>query len=203
MTDTGQGGGVGGDHHEIFGPLERSGSLRGWLLVAGVVVIGALLLPSATRASLGTTTAATTATTAGPPSNGVSATPPPSSTPSSTTTTATAPVTIAPSSIKVLVANGTNTSGAAAAVSSFLSGKGFSTLTPIDALTVVHASQVYAVNGATTAARDVALALGLAESAIEPASHPVPVASLRRGHGRGHRRTRPHFSGVTEGCARW
>jgi hypothetical protein len=85
---------------------------------------------------------------------------------------------IAPSTIKVLVANATNTNGAASSVASRLAGKGFSTLTPVNALTVVTASQVYAIGGANAAAaREVAAALGLPASSVEPASQPVPVAS--------------------------
>jgi hypothetical protein len=158
-------------HHQgefdIFGPLERSGVGRGAALVVGVVIVGALLLPSATRPPLGS--AASPASTAAAPA--------PSSSPPSTSTTSPAPAGVAPSSIEVLVANGTNTNGAAAAVSSFLKGKGFGTLAPVDALTTVNASQVYAVGSNTAAARQVAAALGLSASSVEPSSMPVPVAS--------------------------
>ena len=167
--------GQGDDDFDIFGPLERSGVARGLALVLGAVILGAILLPSGTRPPLSAaaTAAATTTTTAAtaPPST------PANNTPASSTTTTTAPVNVSPSSIKVLVANGTNTNGAAAAVASFLNGKGFGTLSPIDALTTVSASQVYAIGGATGAAHQVATALGLSASSVEPTGMPVPVAS--------------------------
>jgi len=167
MTDTG--------HHEagnhpsdFFGPLERSGVARGLLLVVVAVVIGALLMPSATRpplvqAATAASTGATTPTTA-----------PGIKVPSSQAPTTTAsPL----ASVKVLVANGTNTNGAAAAVSSFLSGKGFGTLTPVDALTTVPASEVYPVGGDNAAVQEVLSALGLGASAVQSGATPVPVAS--------------------------
>lgn len=164
MTDTDSTGNGGDESFNIFGPLERSGLPRGVALLVGAVVIVALLLSSGTRPGLGTASAARTA----PPTS--AAAPPVTS---STTTVASTPK----SAVKVLVANGTNTNGAAAAVSSLLSGKGFSTLTPVDALTTVSASEVYAIGGATTAARLVATALGLDAARIEPSSQAVPVAS--------------------------
>jgi hypothetical protein len=179
MTDTDAPGHAGGDALDIFGPLERSGALRGWVLVAIVVVVGALVLPSATRPGLGTAPAAASSATVPVSTNpGSAPTLPPTSSSTTSSSTTTAPITIAPSTIKVLVANGTNTNGAASAVASFLSGKGFSTLTPVNALTVVKASQVYAVGGATAAAREVTDALGLPETSVQPASQPVPVASV-------------------------
>ena len=172
MTD--EGGRVGDDLPEIFGPVERSGAFRGWLLVAIAVVVGAIVLPSGTRPALtaaaGTGQAAAATTTA--PPQAVSSTTLPAG---SSTTVATA---IPASSIRVLVANGTNTNGAASTVSSLLSGKGFATATPVNALTVVHASQVYAVAGQLAAAREVVAALGLTEAAIAPSSTPIPVSSV-------------------------
>lgn len=182
MSETGHAGQTGSDGLDFFGPLERSGAVRGWALVAAIVVIGALVLPSATRPGLGTaapasaSAAPTVAPSAGPsPTASVAA---PNTTNPTPTTTAPLP-NIAPSTIRVLVANATNTNGAASSVSSLLSGKGFSTLTPVNALTVVSTSQVYAIGGANAAAaREVAAALGLPASSIEPASQPVPVASV-------------------------
>jgi len=166
-------GGPGDDEFDIFGPLERSGVARGILLVIAAVVVGAVLLPSATRPPLNLTATAATTTPTSPTSPSGSSAPP-----TSTSTTTTAPANVPPSAIKVLVANGTNSNGAAAAVSSFLNGKGFGTLSPVDALTTVNASQVYAIGGATAAAHQVATALGLSASAVEPATQPVPVSSV-------------------------
>ena len=170
MTD--EGGRVGDDLPEIFGPVERSGAFRGWLLVAIAVVVGAVVLPSGTRPPLiAAAGQAAAATTTVPPQAASSTTLPAGS----STTVATA---IPASSIRVLVANGTNTNGAASTVSSLLSGKGFATATPVNALTVVHASQVYAVAGQLAAAREVVAALGLTEAAIAPSSTPIPVSSV-------------------------
>ena len=169
---TGEGGQAGDDLPDLFGPLERSGVLRGWLLVVVAVVVGAVLLPSATRSSLtGPGAGAAAATTTVPVQSASSTTLPPAS---STTAAQTVPA----SAIKVLVANGTNTNGAATTVNSFLSGKGFSTLTPVNALTVVHTSQVYAVANQLAAAREVVAALGLTDAAIQPSSTPIPVSSV-------------------------
>lgn len=164
------------EHAELFGPLERSGAVRGWVLVIVAVVLGVLLMPSATRTSLQPAAAASTASTSGPQSLGAATTVPPTTTTVPPTTT-TAPASIPASSIRVLVANGTNSNGAASSVTSFLSGKGFATLRPANALTTVHASQVYPINNAVAAAQEVAAALGLPASSVQPNSTPVPVSS--------------------------
>lgn len=166
MSDTGRAGPAGDDPLDIFGPLERSGVGRGLLLVIGAVIVGALLMPSATRTPLKSTAAAAV-------TSGTSA----SVTPPSTVPTTTVPASAPTSSVKVLVANGTNTNGAAANVASLLSGKGFATLSPVDALTTVSSTQVYAVGGDAAAAEQVARALGLSASAVQPSSTPVPVSN--------------------------
>lgn len=171
MSDTGRAGPAGDDPLDIFGPLERSGVGRGLLLVIGAVIVGALLMPSATRTPLKSTAAA--AVTSGTSASGTSA----SVTPPSTVPTTTVPASAPTSSVKVLVANGTNTNGAAANVASLLSGKGFATLSPVDALTTVSSTQVYAVGGDAAAAEQVARALGLSASAVQPSSTPVPVSN--------------------------
>ncbi|MHB8682253.1 MAG: LytR C-terminal domain-containing protein [Acidimicrobiales bacterium] len=165
-------GGRGGDS-DFFGPLERSGAVRGWILVVVAIVLGALLMPSAARAPLATAGAESAAGGTNQPTTTL---PPATTTTAAPTTTTTAPR-LSPGSVSVLVANGTNTNGAAAAVTSFLAGKGFSTLHAVDALTTVHASQIYAVNGANSAAAAVAAALGLTSTSIEANSMPVPVSS--------------------------
>jgi hypothetical protein len=165
---TGGGGGP-GDRPDMFGPHERSGVVRALLLVVGAVVVGAILMPSGTRPALRAATATVATPTTSSPTTAPSR--------SQSTTTTTLPASSAASAIHVLVANGTNTNGAATAVSSFLSGKGFSTLTPVDALTVVRASQIYAIARAASDAQAVARALGLGASSIEPAGVPVPVSS--------------------------
>ena len=111
MSDTGRAGPSGDDPLGIFGPLERSGAGRGVLLVIAAVIVGALLMPSATRSPL--KSAAVAAVTSGTAASVA----PPSTVPSTTL-----PASTPASSVKVLVANGTNTNGAAASVASMLSG---------------------------------------------------------------------------------
>ena len=181
MTDS-----PGSEFAEMFGPLERSGALRGWVLVIGVVVLGALLMPSATRAAMAPASSGSAASTGSGGSGNSPATTLSTGSGSSTTlrstTTTTRPGTtiatnIPASTIHVLVANGTNTNGAAASVAAYLTGKGFPTLKPSNALTTVSATQVYPVGGAVGAATEVAQALGLTASSVEPNSMPVPVSS--------------------------
>ncbi|HZU80219.1 MAG TPA: LytR C-terminal domain-containing protein [Acidimicrobiales bacterium] len=175
MSDTTGGRRGGEDGHDFFGPLERSGAARGWALVVGALIVGAILMPSATRGTLAAAGTPDTTEALAPVGSGPTTTAAPATTttrPASTTTAAPA------SSIRVLVANGTNTNGAAGTWTQFLSGKGYATLSAVDALTTVHATQIYAVNGATAAADQVAQALGLTASAVEPASMPIPVASV-------------------------
>jgi len=159
-----------GGSHE---PTDRAHSGRGLAIVIAAVVIGIVLLPSATRAPLAasarTTTPTTTAASAGRPAghghghHGTTST--------STTTT------VAPASIHVLVANATSTNGVAGAVTRFLASKGFSTLTATNALLKVTASQIYTVGGATADTSSVAAALSLPATSTEPAAAAAPVAS--------------------------
>lgn len=150
-------------------PPGRPHSGRGLALVIVAVVIGVLLLPSATRAPLSASavSAGSSSTTLPPgrrPSSGHG---------TSTTTTTTVP----PASIHVLVANATEVNGVAGAVTTFLSSKGFATLTATNALLKVTASEVFTVGGATADVGPVVAALGLPASAVEPAASAAPVAS--------------------------
>lgn len=151
------------------GPSGHSHAGRGLALVIVAVVVGILLLPSATRAPLAAsantaaTTPPTTAAAGGHHGH------------SSTTTTTT---TVALSGIHVLVANATETNGVAGAVTSFLGSKGFATLTAVNALLKVTASEIYTVGGATADTRTVTAALGLPPTSIEPAAAAAPVSSV-------------------------
>jgi hypothetical protein len=150
-------------------PPGRPPSGRGLAIVIVAVVIGVLLLPSATRPPL-----SASAVSAGSSSTTV----PPGRKPSSghgtaTTTTTTVP----PASIHVLVANATEVNGVAGAVTTFLGSKGFATLTATNALLKVTASEVFTVGGATADVAPVVAALGLPASAVEPAAAAAPVAS--------------------------
>jgi hypothetical protein len=140
-------------------------------IVVVAVVIGVLLLPSATRAPLpaSASPAATTTTTTVPSTHGAK-------THGHTTTSATT-TTIAPATIHVLVANGTTTNGVAGDVTRALSALGFGTLTATNALVKVPASEIFTVGGATPDVQAVATALNLPATSIEPAASSAPVSS--------------------------
>ncbi len=168
------GGGNGSNDHSSggsFEPPERPRSGRGLALVIVAVVIGALLLPSATRSPLAAGAGATSAG-AGSSASTTSTTRPGHHRSTSTTST-----TVPLSSIHVLVANATLTNGVAGSVTSFLASKGFGTLTATNALLKVTASEVYTVGGATADVQPVVAALSLPASSIEPAASAAPVAS--------------------------
>ncbi|MGH9028418.1 MAG: LytR C-terminal domain-containing protein [Acidimicrobiales bacterium] len=154
---------------EDFGPPERTGLVRGILLAGVAVLLGVLLLPSATRAPLEVVSSRSSSTTQ----------------PSSPSTTApgrssATPPTTAPaaSSIHVLVANGTSVNGVAGSVTTFLGGKGFQTLTATNSQTALSSSEIFFTSAGSTAdANEVASALGLPSSVIQAASSPAPVSS--------------------------
>jgi hypothetical protein len=149
-------------------PPDRPHSGRGLAIVIVAVVIGVLLLPSATRAPLSASAVSSGTTTTLAPGK----TTPPGHSSSTTTST-----TVAPASIHALVANATLVNGVAGSVTTFLTSKGFGTLTATNALLKVTASEIFTVGGATADVQAVAAALGLPASSIEPAASAAPVAS--------------------------
>jgi hypothetical protein len=161
-TDHGSGG--------SFEPPDRARAGLGLAIVILAVVIGVLLLPSATRAPLAAS-ASTSATTTVPTTGGSTHGHGHSSTSTTTSTT------VLPSTIHVLVANATSTNGVAGAVTSFLASKGFATLTATNALLKVTASEIFTVGGATADVHAVAVALNLPATSIEPAASAAPVTS--------------------------
>jgi hypothetical protein len=170
MTSVPPGGNGSGDHPTGPGsePPGRPHAWRGPAIVVVAVVIGVLLLPSATRAPLvaSARTSSTSTTLAhghhpGTPGH------------ASTTTTST----VAPAAIHVLVANATTTNGVAGRVTAFLASKGFATLTATNALVKVTASAIYTVGGATADVPSVVAALGLPAASVEPAASAAPVPS--------------------------
>jgi hypothetical protein len=163
-------GGNGSGDHPSGPPSEPPGHPRpgrGLVIVIVAVVIGVLLLPSATRAPLLASAVGTST--------------PPTTTPGKSAThghaTTTTSTTIAVADIHVLVANATLTNGVAGAVTTFLTSKGFGTLTATNALVKVTASEIFTVGGATGDTSAVAAALGLAPSSIEPPASAAPVSS--------------------------
>jgi hypothetical protein len=133
------------------------------------VVIGALLMPSATRAPLKVVSASQSTPTTTPTST--------TAPKSRSTTTTQATIVPGASSIHVLVVNGTSISGLAGGTATYLRSRGFLTLPAANATTKVTGTQVYAVSGPSSAATTVTNALGLTASTIQPTTAVVPVRS--------------------------
>lgn len=140
--------------------------IRGVVIVVALVVIGLVLLPSATRGSSSpspTSLAGTTGPTTTRPHG-----------PTTTTTTVPPP---SPAEVHVLVANGSGVTGAAGAVTAYLVAKGYGTLSAANATAKVTTTSVYPVAAADLAgAREVAKTLGLPATAVQTSGAP-PVAS--------------------------
>jgi hypothetical protein len=120
------------------------------------------------------------ATTQSTSANTGTQTPPTSttnSTTNSTTTTTTAPVGgVQPNrTVKILVANASQTNGIAAYYSGKLSAAGWGTLTPVTATTSETTSTIYYANGRQQDALAVASALGIASGSVQPLGGSVPV----------------------------
>jgi hypothetical protein len=147
-------------------------------VVVIAVIIGALLMPSATRGPLNITTAAqSTATTTTTSSSSSSSSSPTTVARGAGTTTTQATIVAGASVIHVLVANGTTITNLAGGTSAYLRSRGFTTLPALDATTKVTGTLVYAGSGERSAATTVASALGLSSSDIQPVSAVPPVAS--------------------------
>jgi len=162
----------GGSGTGRFGGADRdpsaprpTGVLRGVGVVVVAVVIGALLMPSATRGPLNVTTAAQTTQTTTTVGRAAG------------TSTTQATIVAGASLIHVLVANGTTITNLAGGTSTYLRSRGFTTLPALDATTKVTGTLVYAGSGEHSAATTVANALGLSSADIQPASAVPPVAS--------------------------
>ena len=170
---------------------------RGLLLVAFALLLGigvlAKVAPSVHSVAATNTAnsgaASSTTTTAPAPPGAVSA---PTSTtsapaPSTTTTTAgsshrsttttTSAGTHPPSTVKVIVANGTSTPGVAGKLKSKLQAAGYNVLAPQNTTTPARASSVYYAAGYQADGQAVAVDSGLSASASQPMSGSVPVAN--------------------------
>src|ERR1700722_562219 len=144
--------------------------VRAAFVLIVVIVLGILLLPSATRAPRFITTATTT---------GHHQTPPPTTSTTHPTTTTTLPA-VAHPSIKVLVANGTTTAHGASEVRVWLGDHHFDTAAfpPYNTTTAQTSDAVYFVNsGSKTMADEVAAALSLGASVVQPAGSKPPVST--------------------------
>lgn len=152
------------------GPPHGVRVVRAALVLVVAVVLGILLLPSATRSprTVSSPSASTTTTTV-----------PPTTSTTHPATTTTLPG-IAHSVIKVLVANGTNTAHGASEVRSWLGGRGFDVapFPAYDTTTPETADAIYYVGSGTVAmATEVAQALSLGSAQVQPAGQTPPVAT--------------------------
>jgi hypothetical protein len=150
------GGGGGGSGHLALG--------RAVLLVALAVFVGILLLhinSAPSEPGIPPVTGSTTTTTV----HGATTTAP---------TVAVTPST----AIKVVVANGSTTTGAAGFYSKQLGNDGWSMLTPTNTTAKVTTSAVYYVAGKQNEAEKVATELGLKATIAQAVSTAVPVTSV-------------------------
>jgi len=150
--------------------------LKGGIVLAVAVGLGAYLLQLGAPKVGGTSAAAnspagSTSLTGSGGSTSTTTTAPPAS--STTTTAANAPS----KTVKVLVANASQTNGVAAYYSGQLSSDGWGTLTPITALTARVTSNVYYASGDRGFASTVASELGLAPTAVQPYGGSTAVRS--------------------------
>jgi hypothetical protein len=144
--------------------------IRAAFVLVFVIVLGILLLPSATRAPRPVSTATTSSH---------HQTPPPTTTTTHPSTTTTLPG-VAHQSIKVLVANGTTTAHGASEVRVFLGNHKFDTsaFPPYNTTTPETSDAVYFVNsGNKTMADEVAAVLALGSSVVQPAGSKPPVST--------------------------
>lgn len=158
-------------------PPPQGSVARGAILVVIALVIGVLLLrdddSSATQVSVGTDTPASVddgdgdgAGDGGDVSDTSSTTP---------TTEAARP----PAEVKVLVANGSSVNGAAGTQTDELEALGYVTATPTNAAERVPATIVYYTAGFEPEARQLAGALGLADTAVAKLPAVAPVDDLQ------------------------
>ena len=140
-------------------------------MLAVVIVLGIVLLPSATRGPRAITTASTSTHTHNPPPTTTTTTHP--------VTTTTLPV-VPHQNIKVLVANGTTTAHGASEVRVWLGNHQFDTsaFPPYNTTTPETQDAIYVVNtGTTPMADEVTAALTLGASVIKPVGSTPPVAT--------------------------
>ena len=94
------------------------------------------------------------------------------------TTTTPPTITTPPAKVSVLVANGSNVSGAAGTTSTQLQAGGWTLLPPVNASSNVTASVVYYVAGYQPSAVVIAKSLGLGTTAVQPLTSSAPVGKV-------------------------
>ena len=128
---------------------------RAIVVVVAFLVIFALCLSTTEQAP------------SGAPDSSSPTTPPTTSAPTTTT--------VPHSTIKVQVANGTSTPGAAGGVTTTLQNQGWNVLPPVNTTTAASTSSIYFASGRKWAAEEIAREVGLAKSVIQPLTTAVPV----------------------------
>ena len=144
-----------------------SPSARGLFLVAAAVALGVGIL-----ASIGKTVTPGSAPAVAVVSSSTTTTAPPST----TSTTRVLP-THSPSSVKVLVANGTSVSGAAGKLKTKLAPTGYDLLAPTDTTSPARASAVYYATGYQGDAQAIASAAGLGAGSLQAMTSQLPVSN--------------------------
>jgi len=166
-----------------------SGSLstgRAVAVIVGFVIAVAVLVAWGTRPGVSTTAplltpttaATTTPTTAAGGTATTAATTP--TTAAATTTTAhghkgVTTTTVPRSSVSVVVANATSTSGLAAHYTAVIGAGGWAMKTPVDATTSEATSAVYYAAGFQAQAQQIAASIGVKPTAVVPLTSAVPV----------------------------
>lgn len=143
---------------------------RGVALLAVAVGLGVILLQTADD---GTTTVSAGRTTTTQRASGTTTTLLPTTAPSTTVAAR------APSSVKVLTANGTSTQGAGSRIKDRLLAAQYNALAATDAKAKVAASVVYFTPGYDPEAAVIAQLLALAPTAVQPMPAAAPVADLK------------------------
>jgi cytoskeletal protein RodZ len=175
-------------HSGSFSPL-RAALVLVFFVVATLILVGVGTRPAVigapTTAPSTTTTlpGGTTTTAAGGAAAGATTTT--TTTPSTTTTThhsghgrkgaTTTTTTVPHSSVSVVVANGTSTTGLAAKTSATIGAGGWAMQTPLDANTSEATSAVYYAAGQQQAAASIATTIGVAPTAVLPLTSATPV----------------------------
>ena len=167
-------------------PAWSLGKAIGVVVVA--VALGAYLValgggphsPASAASHAASTSAPAKPTTSQPPTSQPPTSQPPTTKPPTTSSTPSgASSTARPSgTVKVLVANASQTNGVAAYYSGKLAAAGWGTLTPTTATTAEASSAIYYATGQQQDALAIAAALGIPSSSVHPlASSIVPVLS--------------------------
>jgi LytR cell envelope-related transcriptional attenuator len=155
----------------------RLSAVRAGVVLVIFVVAVAVLVAVGTRPSVnGTPSSAegTSTTTTVAAAGGGSTTTTTAHHHGATTTTTTQPH----SSVSVVVANATNTSGLAAHYSTIIGAAGYTMKTPTNASTTVPNSVVYYAAGQQAAALSIASTIGVKPAQVQPLTTAVPVPGV-------------------------